>query len=175
MAAGVDVARGRPGAQSVMHGFEPSLLDKLCSDAPSMPLRRLSTTQLMDAVVRDLEALLNTRRVPVDDFETRYPAAAASLTGYGLEDFASLSLCSVHDRVRICRAIERAIERHEPRLGAVAVTLERSAAGANALRFIIRAVLAASPAREPVSFDAVLHPTRLQYSVSPQRARAATG
>ena len=156
----------------MIKGFEPSLFDKLFDDPPLAAVRRrLSLEQLKDSVARDLEALLNTRVVFDPALAQEYPRAQASVVGFGLADFAGLSLASVHDRQRICTGIEQAVAVHEPRLREVRVELELHRQAINALHFSIRAVLVVNPAQEPVAFDALLQPTSLQYSVS--RARRA--
>ncbi len=153
-------------------GFEPSLFDKLFDDLPVGPARwRLSLEQLKDSVARDLEALLNTRVVFDEELRQAFPLAARSVAGFGLIDFAGLSLASIHDRRRICTAIADSIAAHEPRLRDVSVELELQRKTVNALYFSINAVLFVRPAQEPVAFDALLQPTSLQYSVSRQRLR----
>lgn len=155
-----------------MSGFEPSLFDKLFDPVPAAAARRqLSLEHLKDSVARDLEALLNTRTAFDEDGRGTYPEALHSVASFGLRDFAGLSLANVHDRERICRSIERAIARHEPRLKEVEVTLELGRQAINALFFSIRALLVVRPAQEPVSFDAMLQPTTLQYSVDRTRGR----
>jgi len=150
-----------------MKGFEPCLLDKLFSDDEAAPVRRrLSLEELKDSVARDLESLLNARTSADDRWDPVFPESMRSVLSFGLNDFAGLSLASVHDRQRICQSIERAIARHEPRLREVRVQLELSRQSINALFFSIRAVLVVRPAQEPVSFDAMLQPTTLQYSVN---------
>ena len=62
--------------------------------------------------------------------------------------------------------------RHDPEVTGVRVALEGGGRGPSALRFAIHALLDVEPAREPVSFDALLQPTTMQYSVS--RLRRAT-
>ncbi len=51
------------------------------------------------------------------------------------------------------------------------MTFELNEQATNALYFAIQALLVVHPAEEPVSFDAMLQPSTLQYSVT--RARAA--
>jgi len=156
----------------MIKGFEPSLFDKLFDDLPvGAARRRLSLEQLKDTVARDLEALLNTRVLLDDDSDQSFPLAVRSIAGFGLADFASLSLANVYDRRRICAAIEGAIAAHEPRLRDVRVELEVQRKTVNALYFSINAVLFVRPAQEPVAFDALLQPTSLQYSVSRARSR----
>lgn len=159
-----------------MRGFEPTLFDKLCDDSPVEAVqRRLSVDELKDSVARDLEALLNARTIFDDTFTERFPEAAKSIATYGLVDFAGLSLASVHDRAAICRSLEEAIARHEPRLRNVQVSLDLDRKSVNSLAFSIKAVLVVKPAREPVSFDALLQPTTLQYSVNRQKLRGIAG
>jgi len=122
-------------------------------------------------VARDLEALLNTRVVLEESFEKAFPLAMRSVAGFGLADFAGLSLANIHDRQRICTSIAGAIAAHEPRLRDVRVDLELHRKTVNALYFSINAVLFVRPAQEPVAFDALLQPTSLQYSVSRHRPR----
>ena len=156
----------------MIKGFEPSLFDKLFDDLPvSAARRRLSLDQLKDSVARDLESLLNTRVVLDESFEKAFPLASRSVAGFGLADFAGLSLANVYDRERICASISSAIAAHEPRLRDVRVDLELDRKTVNALYFSINAVLFVRPAQEPVAFDALLQPTSLQYSVSRHRPR----
>lgn len=155
------------------NGFESSLFDKLFEDLPStVARRRLSLAQLIDGVARDLEALLNTRIVVDDVIHKDFPLAGRSVIGFGLVDFAGLNLASIHDRRRICGAIEAAINTHEPRLRDVRIELEPEHKTVNRLLFSIHAMLIVSLAEERVAFDATLQPTCLQYSVSQRNIRA---
>ncbi len=162
-----------------MQGFAPGLLDKLFSNgaqrktALETSVTRLTMDELKDSVARDLESLLNTRKVISDDVFKQYPECEKSIASYGLNDFAGLSLASTEDRVFICRSLEQAIIRHEPRLKNVRATLEVEESSINKLRFAISALLVVHPSSEPVSFDAVLKPSSLHYSIS--KARRATG
>lgn len=133
------------------NGFEPSLFDKLFGDLPnSAARRRLSLQQLIDGVARDLEALLNTRVIVDDTMLTDFPTVGRSVIGFGLADFAALNLASVHDRRRICTAIEAAINAYEPRLKEVRVELEQGLKTVNALLFSIHAMLVAKIGRAHV-------------------------
>lgn len=155
-------------------GFEPSFFDKLFDDQPvGAARRRLSLEQLKDSVARDLEALLNTRMAMDEELAESFPLVARSVAGFGLADFAGLSLANVYHRRKICSSIESAIAAHEPRLRDVRVDLELHRKTVNALYFSINAVLVVRPAQEPVSFDALLTPTSLQYSVSRHRRQGA--
>lgn len=157
-----------------MKRFEPSLLDKLFDDDPRSPspaaMRQWSLDELKARVARDVEALLNTRIVMTEEELLKLPQCQRSVLTYGLNDFAGLSLASHYDRTFICESIEQAIARHEPRLKDVRVALEvGDQSSTNALNFVIRAKLVVHPAEEPVSFDAMLQASTLQYSVSRSR------
>lgn len=156
-----------------MKGFEPSFLEKLFDEDPRAPaagvLKRLSIEQVKESVARDIEGLLNSRMVFSDESLQAFPECRKSVITYGLNDFSGLSLASSFDRAYICRSLEQAITLHEPRLKNVRATLDLRNRSSNSLHFSISAMLELHPAREPVSFDALLQPTTLQYSVS--RAR----
>ncbi len=153
-----------------MQGFAPGLLDKLLVSRnhkqSNATVLRLSMEELKDAVARDLEALLNTRKVISEDYLKRHPECSKSIVSYGLNDFAGLSLASADDRLFICRSLEQAIAKHEPRLRNVKAVLEIQDGSVNKLNFAISAILVVHPAHEPVSFDAVLQPSSLQYTIS---------
>jgi type VI secretion system protein ImpF len=160
-----------------MKGFEPSLLEKLYDDAPREPgnglQKRLSLEQFKESVALDVEALLNSRFVMDEDVLKAFPHCQRSLATYGLNDFAGRSLASSPDRAFICESLERAINRHEPRLTQVRVSLDDNQRSTGGMRFSISAMLVVHPAREPVNFDALLQPTTLQYSVSKARRPVA--
>lgn len=153
-----------------MKGFAPGLFDRLMGSSAhelsSGTVARLSMEDLKDTVARDLEALLNTRTVIPEELLKSYPESSKSIVSYGLNDFAGMSLASTADRTAICRALESAIDRHEPRLRKVVASLELREGSINRLNFAISALLVVHPAQEPVSFDAVLQPSSLQYSIS---------
>jgi type VI secretion system protein ImpF len=153
-----------------MKNFEPSLLDKLFDDEPHAParaaLRQLSIDELKNTVARDIEALLNTRIAITEEELKGLPECRRSILTYGLNDFAGLSLASYNDRMFICQSLAKAIERHETRLQQVNVTLQVNERSTSTLYFGISALLVVHPAREPVSFDALLQPSTLQYSVT---------
>jgi type VI secretion system protein ImpF len=160
-----------------MKGFEPSLFDKLFDDdiaaGAAHALRRLSIEELKETVARDIESLLNARMVFSEASLKGFPECQRSVLTYGLSDFSGLSLASYYDREFICRSIEQAISRHEPRLTHVHVLLQVDSRATSVLYVAITAVLEVGPAHEAVSFDATLQPSTLQYSVSKGWAKAA--
>ena len=160
-----------------MKGFEPSLIEKLLDDAAGSAradgmFKSVSVEQYKESVARDLEGLLNSRSAFSEQDLADYPNCRQSLMTYGLCDFSAMSLASAYDRAEICRSLEQAIARHEPRLSSVQVRLDTGAGLGTGLHFTIQALLDLQPAREPVSFDALLQPTTLQYSVSRLRRQA---
>lgn len=160
-----------------MKGYTPGLFDRLFG----LPARngaaavRMTADELKEAVARDLEALLNTRLVIPEGALTGFPETGRSLVSYGLKDFSDRSLSSPNDRAYICSCIERAIAENEPRLREVRAALEVRGHAVNRLMFSISGVLVASTSQEPVHFDAVLHPSTLQYSISKAGRAPAEG
>jgi type VI secretion system protein ImpF len=144
---------------------QPSVLDRLIDDDPSSlaeaPISRAESVQaLREAVRRDLEALLNTRRTP-EPAPDGLAELAASLYHFGLPDISSMSRDSPETPARLTRLVEEAIALFEPRLTAVkvvAVPDERSTLGE--LRFVIEGTLQLDPVPERISFDTVLDATK---------------
>jgi type VI secretion system protein ImpF len=164
-----------------MKGFTPGLFDRLmdprlqgagAGGSGSATIARLSVEDLKDTVARDLEALLNTRTVIDEALFKRFPECGRSVASYGLNDFAGLSLSSTDDRAYICRCLEKAIARHEPRLRNVQASLEVREGSINRLNFAITALLVVHAASEAVNFDAVLQPSSLHYTISRTRRKA---
>lgn len=151
-----------------MNGFTPGLLDRLLGTHTG----GMTLEQYKDSVARDLEDLLNTRCALPADLLRGYPECARSIVNYGLADFAGLCLSSAEDRARVCAALKATIERHEPRLRNVQARLEREQGTINRISFAITGTLAGVPLREAVSFDAVLQPSSLHYSIN-RNARGA--
>jgi type VI secretion system protein ImpF len=149
-----------------------SILDRLLDNEPANrnegALTRAQSIRLLKASLRrDLEWLLNTRRI-ADDILDNYPDLAQSVYGFGLPDFTSFSFANVKDRGRLLRALEASIRNFEPRLTSVKVIpLEASSEGGakKLLRFQIEGLLKMDPAPERVSFDTVLQLTTGEYQV----------
>jgi type VI secretion system protein ImpF len=146
------------------------VLDRLLDDEPDVLREPLSSRfqdlrRVKQAVVRDLEALLNTRQEILDELSPEFTEARRSLLTYGLPDFTSYTLLSLTDRNRIRRVLEQAIAIFEPRLDRVRVTLDAPRQYEQLLRFRIEAWLRVQPAPEPVAFDAVLQLSTQEYTV----------
>jgi type VI secretion system protein ImpF len=148
----------------------PTLLDrlidlepKIAADAPAS--RSQSVRQLKNSLRRDLEWLLNTRRIPDAAPET-YRELHRSLYNFGLPDVTSMSLNSPRDRQRLLRLVEQTIAMFEPRLTAVRVrAVDNAASGPRVLRFQIEALLKMDPAPEQVLFDTLLQLNSGEYQV----------
>lgn len=156
-----------------MKGYEPSLLEKLFDEAPHSAAQgkfaRHTLDQFKESVALDVEALLNSRLVMSEETLNDFPHCQKSLMTYGLRDVSSRSLASSVDRAFICKALEKTISLHETRLKDIRVSLDEHRRSSGGLRFSISAMLIVHPAREPVSFDALLQPSTLQYRVSKTR------
>jgi type VI secretion system protein ImpF len=139
----------------------PSVLDRLLDDEPD--IRRdpaQSPHQLLrevkQAVRRDLQNLLNTRRrcLPLPPNLTELEE---SLVNYGMPDFTEVNMGSGEGRQRLRQILEEVIRRCEPRFKTVSVQLLESEDPLDrTLRFRVDALLYAVPAPEPVAFDTTL-------------------
>jgi type VI secretion system protein ImpF len=147
-----------------MNGLTPGLLDRLLGE--QMSDRGMTLEQFKDSVARDLEDLLNTRCALPEELMRAYPECARSIANYGMLDFAGMCLSSSEDRARVCAALKTTIERHEPRLRNVQARLEREPGSINRVSFAIFGTLAGLAYTEAVSFDAVLQPSSLHYSIN---------
>ena len=146
-----------------MEGCRPGLLDRLLGCHPGG--RFLTQEQLKERVARDLEVLLNSRSALPQHVLQAYPECAASVLNFGLADFAGLSHSSSEDRQRICASVRQAVERHEPRLCNVQVTLAERNGSVNRIDLVIVGQLRAHGLNEAVSFSAALQPSSLHYSI----------
>jgi type VI secretion system protein ImpF len=147
---------------------QTSILDRLLDHDPkvaSEPVRdHLSVRQIKDAVIRDLENLLNTRRqilVPPPE----YHEVHSSLYMYGLQDFTMKNPGSPMVKQKLRQVIERTIARFEPRLKNVNVQIEAAGQNARDLRFRITAMLVMDPITEPVIFDTFFDVSRGEYKI----------
>ncbi len=148
-----------------MQRYAPGLFDRLLDDQREALAASWTLDHLKDAVARDLEALLNTRAAMPEQLFAAYPEASKSVLTYGLTDFADMCMTSDTDRKKICAAILRTIERHEPRLKGVSATLRQRGSQINRFDFVISGKLKAQAASEMLHFDAVLEPATQQYSI----------
>ena len=100
--------------------LQPSLLDRLTDDAPTVlteprEARVLTKGQLRTAVLRDPAALMNAICLGAGDDLSAYPEVERSVLNYGMPAFAgeTASTLDVHD---LEEGIRSAILRFEPRV-----------------------------------------------------------
>jgi type VI secretion system protein ImpF len=138
----------------------PSLIDRLIDLDPAnssdpSSTRSQSVRQLKLSLRRDLEWLLNTRRIPEEAPEA-YVQVGHSLYHYGLPDVTSLALNSPRDKGRLLRTIETTLADFEPRLTGVRVRAVDGGSAPRVLRFQIEGLLEMDPAPEQIFFDTTL-------------------
>ena len=141
-------------------GILPSILDRLIDpeSGGTAALRGYNIRQMVDAVRRDLEDLLNTRQshqgLP-DEFEQ----VRDSIVTYGLPDFSSVNVQRSNQVARMGELIEEIVGRFEPRLGSVRAVLVVPEDGeekeGQRVRFYIEAVLRVDP-NPDVAFETVV-------------------
>jgi type VI secretion system protein ImpF len=145
-------------------GTEPtirlSVLDRLLEGSPEAAEEPStwagSVEALKRSLVRDLEWLLNTRRIaePASD---AYPEVRSSVYHYGLPDVSSRSADSADVQQALSRDIEECIRVFEPRLTDVRVGVRQSTEeGSRLARFVVEGMLRMEPNPERVVFDTVL-------------------
>jgi type VI secretion system protein ImpF len=138
-----------------------SVLDRLIDQEPENrmenPLSRSQSVRLLkSAVRRDLEWLLNTRRIAVPPDEG-LKELDRSVYNYGLPDLSTLTMASPADRNRLVRQIVATIGQFEPRLANVRlVMVETDNAAKKDVRLRIEAMLRMDPVPEPISFDTLI-------------------
>jgi type VI secretion system protein ImpF len=138
-----------------------SALDRLIDLEPDNhmenPLSRSQSVRLLkNAVRRDLEWLLNSRRIASPPDEGLKELNRSTYV-YGLPDLSALTMASTADKNRLVRQILSTINLFEPRLMNVRlVMVETPDASKKDVRLRIEAMLRMDPVPEPVSFDTVI-------------------
>lgn len=131
---------------------------------------RESVAILEQNVLRDVEALLNTRQV-ASPAGPSHPHVTDSIYNYGLLDVTTLSADSGETAHEIRRHIRETIERFEPRLADVEVVdpgedKEDKRSATRMVRFRVEATLRTEPDPERVEFDTVLELATKRFEVS---------
>lgn len=149
---------------------QPSVLDRLIdtdADRTADPPATLaqSVRDLKNAVRRDLEWLLNTRRI-IEPAPAGFVELQRSLYHFGLPDITALSAGSLTARELLRRQVQEAITHYEPRLANVRVTVAQTDdGGRRELRFVVDGLLRMEPSPEQVVFDTVLEITSATFEV----------
>ena len=156
--------------QTVTQSVWERLVDREPSLGADPPITRLQSVRLLKASLRrDLEWLLNTRRIPEAADDT-LAETSKSLFNYGLPDFSAMSLQSGRDRNKLLREVEAVVQMFEPRLRDVRVRMvEPPNTTTRAMSFQIEGMLVMDPAPEQVSFDTVLQLTSGEYQIKGDR------
>jgi type VI secretion system protein ImpF len=150
---------------------QQSILDRLMDFEPSLAGDRVfswseSVARLRAALMRDLDWLLNTRRI-AHPAPAEFPEVQASVYHFGLPDITSLSRDSGDTPLLLVRRIEECLRLFEPRLTAVQVgTADAGGDTHHRIRFAIEAMLRMEPNPERVAFDTVLEVTSGEFSVT---------
>ncbi|MBA5800653.1 MULTISPECIES: type VI secretion system baseplate subunit TssE [Rhizobium] len=147
-----------------------SILDRLIDEAPDRavdpPMSFVDQVRdVREAIRRDLEALLNTRRCPAT------PPAALSelkdaLVSYGVDGIVSANLMTDQAKLKLAAAIERRIALFETRLADVRVTILKSRTMTErALRMRIQATFRLHEGMPPISFESTIDPSTQRFLV----------
>jgi type VI secretion system protein ImpF len=137
------------------------VLDRLIDLEPGNrmenPLSRSQSVRLLkNAVRRDLEWLLNSRRI-CDLPDEGLKEVNRSAYTYGLPDLSSLTMAASGDRNKLVRQILATINLFEPRLANVRlVMVEAPDSAKKDVRLRVEAMLRMDPVPEPISFDTVI-------------------
>lgn len=155
----------------VTQGLMPSILDRLTDpeSAGNAIMIGYDVPQMYLAVLRDLDDLLNTRQT-FRDLPPYLTEVRDSIISFGLPDIMSLTAVGGNQQAEIGRAIQAIIERFEPRLKDVHVTLLDPGENwsRHSVRFRVDARLRVDPAPD-VAFDTILEMASGHYHVTPAK------
>jgi type VI secretion system protein ImpF len=144
-----------------------SVIDRLTQTGEPEPRTWSESVRLLKrAVLRDVEWLLNTRRI-ADPAGDEFPELQQSVYHYGLPDVTSMSADSAAARRQLVRQVEQCLQQFEPRLTSIRVT-EAAAQGetTRSLRFVVEGLLRMHPEPEPIAFDTVLDSGSGRFNVT---------
>ena len=162
------ITMNRPDSQDPLR---PSLLDRLIDrdpDVSSEParMRGQSLQSYKSSVLRDVEALLNSRKGR-PHLDQCFKELRQSVLTFGLPDFTSILADSQDETSFLCQAVEQAIATFEPRLREVQVKIrDIEGKGDRKLRMEISALLWIDPEPMPITFDTIVKPLSGECTVS---------
>lgn len=143
-----------------------TIIDRFLLSQDDWPkTRKESMDRYRDALRRDLEWMLNTRK-PVMPILEEFPATAASVLNYGFPDLQSFENAQGRDKDAVSVALEKCIRTFEPRIEQPRVFLTRSDTLARSLKFHIEGKIRFDDTKEDVKFDTVLELISGEYEVS---------
>jgi type VI secretion system protein ImpF len=146
----------------------PSILDRLIDPEADFTMARQGYTpsQMVAAVQRDLEDLLNTRSSAYE-IPPQCKEALDSILSFGMPDLSQIEATTDAARARIGRVLEQIILRFEPRLKDVRATLlPGHPAMLRYVKFRVEGKLRVEPSPE-VAFDTVVELTTGHSTVAP--------
>jgi type VI secretion system protein ImpF len=147
-------------------GLLPSILDRLVDpDSGGTAWRQgYGVEQIVDAVQRDLEDLLNTRQSHAG-LPRGFIEVQQSIVAYGLPELTSLNAVTPNQRAEIGRLLEVVVMQFESRLRDVRATVVEGGDGLErTIKFRLQARINVDPAPE-VAFDTILELTTGRYSI----------
>lgn len=144
--------------------LRPSILDRL-RDRDGVGAYG-SVSEYRQAVLRDVESLLNHRRT-IEPAPESCPEVRRSVYHYGLPDLTSVSADSGHSLQGVCRIMEETLRTFEPRLEGPSVRIEEDEAAGRGVHFVIEGLLRMDPEPELIRFDTVLEAGGGSFTVSP--------
>lgn len=143
------------------------VLDRLLQTGEPEPRTWSESVRALKAsVLRDVDWLLNTRRIAQTAPEA-LTELQRSVFHYGLPDVSSLSADAVETRRHLKRQVEECLRLFEPRLTGVRVSESGDQGGTNRqLRLVVEALLDLDPEPEPIVFDTVLDSSSGRFNVT---------
>jgi type VI secretion system protein ImpF len=141
-----------------------SILDRLIDEAPDRaadpPMSFVDQVrEVREAIRRDLEALLNTRRCPTTP-PTDLSELRDALVSYGVDGIVSANLMTDQAKLKLAEAIERRVALFETRLADIRVTILKSRTMTErALRMRIQATFRLHEGMPPISFESTIDPS----------------
>ncbi len=141
-----------------------SLIDRLVDVEQWPETRAASISMFRESIKRDLEWLLNTRQPVIPELES-YPATAASVLNFGLQDIHSFDGSAGKEQNALTVALEKCIRTFEPRINQPHVYLTRSDQLTRSLKFHIEGQVFYENMNEEIKFDTVLELISGEYEV----------
>ncbi|CAO5679262.1 MAG: hypothetical protein HEEMFOPI_01251 [Holosporales bacterium] len=139
-------------------GSKPLLFDRLVDDAlndidESSGIMFLSFDKIKDSIRVELSRLLNTRAksLEADDDEKLSSYGAPSF--YGLPDFSAYDATNSEDWPKIANYVKKSVDRFEPRLKNIVVSILEFDSLAQRLNIIIKGSLNIKKIEGEVTFD----------------------
>ena len=148
----------------------PSVLDRLMDNEPDVSTepqwaRAQSLRQFELGVLRDVEAMLNTRQTR-PALPGEFKEVSQSVLTFGLPDLSATGVGSDDDCEQLRRAVELALSRFEPRIRQVSVRIrERENPNDRTLRMVIDGLLWVEPDPQPITFDTLVQPLSGQCKI----------